>query len=279
MKAEDVMSSPVRVVSPDDTVAYARNQMIKHRISRVLVMEGGKLAGIITKKDLAYRLRQTEPIWRRRPIDRIPVSVLMTPDPLTIGPATPMREIAALMLDRSISGLPVVNEGEVLGIVTKSDILRSAAARSLTTPVSGLMESPVTVSRYHSLDHIVDLLSERDEKLIVANNDGTLAGIITETNLAFFIYRDESGGIPERDIKVLRKEAAGGRKAYRYVQEVSAVAEDVMTHPVLTAPPETSAAEAVQMMIGRRINSVVIIRGQEVLGIVKRDNILQEVAK
>jgi len=279
MKAEDVMSSPVRVVSPDDTVAYARNQMIKHRISRVLVMEGGKLAGIVTKKDLAYRLRQTEPIWRRRPIDRIPVSVLMTPDPLTIGPATPMREIAALMLDRSISGLPVVNEGEVLGIVTKSDILRSAAARSLTTPVSGLMESPVTVSRYHSLDHIVDLLSERDEKLIVANNDGTLAGIITETNLAFFIYRDESGGIPERDIKVLRKEAAGGRKAYRYVQEVSAVAEDVMTHPVLTAPPETSAAEAVQMMIGRRINSVVIIRGQEVLGIVKRDNILQEVAK
>lgn len=279
MKAEDVMSSPVRVVSPEDTVAYARNQMIKHRISRVLVMDGGKLAGIFTKKDLAYRLRQTEPIWRRRPIDRIPVSVLMTPDPVTVRPETPMREIAALMLDRSISGLPVVNDGEVQGIVTKSDILRSAAARSLTTPVSALMESPVTVSRYHSLDHIIDLLSERDEKLIAVNNDGTLAGIITETNLAFFIYRDESGGIPERDIKMLRKEASGGRKAYRYVQEVSAVAEDVMTHPVLTVPPETSAADAVQMMIDRRINSVVIVRGSEVLGIVKRDNILQEVAK
>jgi CBS domain-containing protein len=279
MKAEDVMSSPVRVVSPEDTIAYARNQMIKHRISRVLVMDGGKLAGIFTKKDIVYRLRQTEPIWRRRPIDRIPISVLMTPDPVTIGPETPMREIAALMLDRSISGLPVVNDGEVIGIVTKSDILRSAAARSLTTPLSALMESPVTVSRYHSLDHIIDLLSERDEKLIAVNNDGTLAGIITETNLAFFIYRDESGGIPERDIKMLRKEASGGRKAYRYVQEASAVAEDVMTHPVLTAPPETSAADAVQMMIDRRINSVVIVRGSEILGIVKRDNILQEVAK
>ncbi|MDD4253977.1 MAG: CBS domain-containing protein [Methanofollis sp.] len=279
MKAEDVMSSPVRVVSPEDTVAYARNQMIKHRISRVLVMDGGKLAGIFTKKDIAYRLRQTEPIWRRRPIDRIPISVLMTPEPVAVGPDTPMREIAALMLDRSISGIPVLNDGEVIGIVTKSDILRSAAARSLTTPLSDLMENPVTVSRYHSLDHIIDLLSERDEKLIAVNNDGTLAGIITETNLAFFIYRDESGGIPERDIKMLRKEASGGRKAYRYVQEASAVAEDVMTHPVLTAPPETSAADAVQMMIDRRINSVVIVRGSEVLGIVKRDNILQEVAK
>ncbi|WP_342677315.1 CBS domain-containing protein [Methanofollis sp. UBA420] len=279
MKAEDVMSSPVRVVSPEDTVAYARNQMIKHKISRVLVMDGGKLAGIFTKKDIVYRLRQTEPIWRRRPIDRIPVSVLMTTEPVAVGPDTPMREIAALMLDRSISGIPVVNDGEVIGIVTKSDILRSAAARSLTTPLSDLMENPVTVSRYHSLDHIIDLLSERDEKLIAVNNDGTLAGIITETNLAFFIYRNESGGIPERDITMLRKEASGGRKAYRYVQEASAVAEDVMTHPVLTAPPETSAADAVQMMIDRRINSVVIVRGSEVLGIVKRDNILQEVAK
>ena len=279
MKAEDVMSSPVRVVSPDDTVAYARNQMIKHRISRVLVMEGDHLTGIITKKDLAYRLRQTEPIWRRRPIDRIPVSVLMTPGAVTIIAETPMREIAALMLDRMVSGLPVVNSETVLGIVTKSDILRSAAARSLTGPITALMEEPATVNRYHSLDHIIDLLSERDEKLIVVNNDGTLAGIITETNLAFYIYRNESGGIPEKDIKMLRKEASGGRKGYRYVQEVSVVAEDVMTHPVTTVPPEMSTADAVQIMIDHHINSVVIARGSEILGIVKRDNILQEVAK
>ncbi|TAJ43426.1 CBS domain-containing protein [Methanofollis fontis] len=279
MMAEDVMSSPVQVVTPEDTAAHARNLMIKHKVSRILVMEGDRLAGILTKKDLVYRLRQTEPIWRRRPIDRIPVSILMTESPVTIGPETPVREIAALMLDRMVSGLPVVNEGSVIGIVTKSDILRSEAAGALKIPVTGLMEEPVTISRYHSLDHIIDLLSERDEKLIVVNNDGTLAGIITETNLAFFEYANETGGIPEKDIKMLRKEASGGRKSYRYVTEVSAIAEDVMTHPVLTAPPETTAAEAVGLMINHHINSVVIARGSEILGIVKRDNILQEVAK
>ncbi|MDK2974428.1 MAG: hypothetical protein PWP08_799 [Methanofollis sp.] len=279
MKAEDVMSSPVRVVTPEDTAAHARNLMIKHRISRVLVMEGDRLAGIFTKKDLAYRLRQTEPVWRRRPIDRIPVSLLMTPAPIVVGQETSIREIAALMLDRMISGIPVVNNGEVTGIVTKSDILRSASVQTLDVPVTALMEEPVTVSRYHSLDHIVDLFSESGGKLIVVNNDGTLAGIITETNLAFFEYANESGEIPEKDIKMLRKETSGGRKSFRYIQEVSAVAEDVMTHPVVTTGPETTAAAAVKMMLDHHINSVVIVRGSEILGIVKRNNILQEVAK
>lgn len=279
MKAEDVMSSPVRVVTPEDTVAHARNLMIKHRISRVPVMEGDRLVGIFTKKDIAYHLRKTEPVWKRRPIDRIPVSILMTAAPAVAGPETSLREIAALMLDRMISGIPIVSGDEMIGLVTKSDILRSASARALDMPVTALMEEPVTVSRYHSLDHIVDLFSESGGKLIVVNNDGTIAGIITETNLAFFEYANDTGDIPEKDIKMLRKETSGGRKSYRYVLEASAVAEDVMTHPVVTADPDTTAAAAVKMMIDHHVNSVVIARGSEILGIVKRDNILQEVAK
>jgi CBS domain-containing protein len=78
MQASDVMTSPVFVVAPHENVAHARNLMLKHKISRLPVMDNGCLAGIITKKDIGYRLRQSEPVWRRRPIDNIPVSVLMT---------------------------------------------------------------------------------------------------------------------------------------------------------------------------------------------------------
>ena len=62
MRAIDVMSSPVYVVAPTDNVAYARNLMLKHRVSRLLVMEGDELRGFLTKKDIAYRLRQTEKV-------------------------------------------------------------------------------------------------------------------------------------------------------------------------------------------------------------------------
>ena len=67
MFARDVMTSPVYFVSPTETVAYARNLMVKHKISRVLVMEDGRLTGVLTKKDIAYRLHQGEPAWRRSP--------------------------------------------------------------------------------------------------------------------------------------------------------------------------------------------------------------------
>jgi len=91
------MSSPVYIVSPGENVAHARNLMLKHRISRLPVIEAECLVGIITKKDIGYRLRQSEPIWRRRPIDHIPVSILMTRDPLTVRYETGVGEIASLI--------------------------------------------------------------------------------------------------------------------------------------------------------------------------------------
>ncbi len=45
MRAVDVMSSPVYVIAPTDNVAYARNLMLRHRVSRLLVMEGSELQG------------------------------------------------------------------------------------------------------------------------------------------------------------------------------------------------------------------------------------------
>ncbi len=279
MRAVDVMSSPVYVVAPTDNVAYARHLMLRHRISRLPVMERDGLQGILTKKDIAYRLRQSEPMWRRRPIDRIPVSVLMTPDPITIGPDTSIREIAAIMLDRDISGLPVMDDGRVVGIVTKSDVMRSARARGLSARVDEIMEDAVTVNRYHSLDHIIDTMKGGDGKLVVVNDNGSLAGIITESNLAFYEYLDKRMDLPHKDVMHLRKAAPAGRKRFRYVIEVSAVAEDIMSRPVITVAPDVPVSEAVGLMLEHRINSLVVMGGEEIKGIVKRDDIIKEVAK
>ena len=78
MFARDVMTDTVFFVSPKETIAYARNLMVKHKISRLLVMEDGRLTGILTKKDIAYHIRQGEPAWRRRPVDQIPVEAFAT---------------------------------------------------------------------------------------------------------------------------------------------------------------------------------------------------------
>jgi CBS domain-containing protein len=279
MRAVDVMASPVYVIAPTDNVAYARNLMLRHRVSRLPVMEGNELRGILTKKDIAYRLRQTEPLWRRRPIDRIPVSILMTENPITVMPGTSIHDIAATMLDRDISGLPVVEDGKMVGIVTKLDVMRSAHVRGLSARVDEIMEEAITVSRYHSLDHVINTIKGKNDKLIVVNDNGSLAGIITESNLAFYEYLDERMNLPRKDITHLRKEEPAGQKRFRYVVEVSAVAEDIMSRPVITVPPDASLQDAVGLMLENQINSLVVVEDGDIRGLLKRDDIIKVVAK
>jgi CBS domain-containing protein len=279
MKAGDVMSSPVYVVNTDENVSRARNLMLKHRISRLPVLEKSSLAGIITKKDIGYRLRQSEPLWRRRPIDSIPVSVLMTPDPVTVSRDASIDQVASLLIDRDVSGAPVVDSCEMVGIITKSDLMKSARIGSLSIRVDEVMEDAITVSRYHSLDHVIDLMRERNDKVVVVNNDGTLAGIVTESNLAFFLYSNERADLPVKDITRLRKEEPGGKKVMRYVYETAVVAEDLMSHPVITIAPGTLVRDAVAVMRDKGINSLIVVEDQVIRGIIKRDDIIREVAQ
>ena len=279
MKAGDVMSCPVYVVDTDENVSRARNLMLKHKISRLPVLEKSVLAGIITKKDIGYRLRQSEPLWRRRPIDSIPVSVLMTPDPVTVSRDASIDQVASLLIERDFSGVPVIDSREMVGIITKSDLMKSARIGSLSMRVEEIMEDVITVSRYHSLDHVIDLMRERNDKVVVVNNDGTLAGIVTESNLAFFLYSNEKSDLPVKDSTRLRKEEPGGKKVMRYVYETAVVAEDLMSHPVMTIPPGTLVREAVAVMRDQGINSLIVVEDQVIRGIIKRDDIIREVAQ
>ena len=283
MKARDVMSSPVYFVSPGETVAHARHVMVKHRISRVLRMKEGLLTGILTKKDLALRVRDREPAWRRRPIDRIPVETFASQEPTVVAPDAEIKKIAGIFVDRNISCVPVVESGNVVGIVTKTDLLNSTLAGKLKMPVREVMEPAVVLSRYHSLDHVMDTMSEKNDKLVVTNNDGTLAGVITETNLAFFEPFSRRPGSEKKAVTFLRKEETAGIKLNRYVFTASVIAEDVMSHPAITIGPGAKVSEAVAKMREYHVNSLVVVENDDtsgnILGIIKRDNIIQEVAK
>jgi CBS domain-containing protein len=273
------MTSPVQGVAPDATVAQARNLMVRHRISRLLVMEGEAIRGIITKKDIAYRMRQGEPPWRRRPLDRVPVGALMTEGPVTVAPDTGAQEIARTFAHKTISSVPVVEGGSVVGIVTKTDLMKSVLVRQLVCPVSDVMEDVATVTRYHSLDHVIAVMQERHDKVIVLDDDGKPAGIITETNLAF--YADEPGvsGAARKEIPVVRKRKADGSGGLALLAIPPVTAEDVMTSPVVTTAPDVPMPDALALMKNHHINSLVVMENDAVAGIIKRDDIIKEVAK
>jgi CBS domain-containing protein len=279
MLARDVMTAPVFFVSPRDTIAYARNLMVKHKISRLLVMDEGRLTGMLTKKDIAYRLLQGEPEWRRRPVDQIPVEVFASGKPTVVSPDTGIKKIAEILVSKNISCVPVVENRSVVGIVTKTDLMKSGLVRALSGTAGVVMEDVATVSRYHSLDHVITVMSERNDKVVVMNNEGTIAGIITETNLAFFDNVQKIAGVAGKDVTIKRRERAEGTHSHTLRSAASVIAEDIMTSPVITIPSETPIPKALELMSKNHINSLVVMDKGAISGIIKRDDIIKEVAK
>lgn len=110
------MSRDPVCISPDDTLATAKELMDTGRFRRLPVMNNGKLVGIITERDLRQH-------WGY--LDSTKVDAAMTPDPVTITPRVTAENVARLMLQHKIGGLPVVENGQLVGIVSISDLLRA----------------------------------------------------------------------------------------------------------------------------------------------------------
>jgi CBS domain-containing protein len=279
MKIKDIMSAPVYVVSPDENVARARNLMLRHKIGRLVIVENNKPIGIVTKKDITRRLNQAEPQWRRRPIDDIPVRKVMTESLITIFPDATPRQLAELMSENNIGGLPVVNKKEdVIGIVTKWDLIRYFSELELDFKVKDLNIDPaLTVHRHHTISHIIhELQANSVDRAIVLEDNDMPVGIITNSNLTFTEMKDKIGGLPQKVIKMTRKESAAGRKQNRYVDEVPLVAEDIMSSPIISVNGEDLATYAAGLMVKERINGVSVI-GNGVMGILTGENIIKTI--
>ncbi|NJD52736.1 MAG: CBS domain-containing protein [Candidatus Methanoperedens sp.] len=279
MKVRDIMSAPVFVVSPDENVAHARKLMLRHKIGRLVIVENNKPIGMVTKKDIVKRLNQAEPQWRRRPIDDIPVRKVMTESLITIFPDATPKQLAELMTENNIGGLPVVNnKNEVIGIATKWDLISYFSKLDNDMRVKDMQIDPaLTVHRHHTINHIIHELqvNSTDRAIVLEDNDMPV-GIITNSNLTFTEMKDKTGGLPQKEIKMTRKESAAGRKQNRYVTEVPLVAEDIMSSPIINVNYEDLATYAAGLMVKERINGLSVL-GNGVKGILTGENIIKTI--
>jgi acetoin utilization protein AcuB len=119
MKVKDRATSPAECIPPDMLFRDALALMREKGCRRLPVIDGGKLVGIVTDRDLLRAVM--------RYIDA-PVEVrdLMTTSVVTTGMEDSLREAARTMMERRLGGLPVVDaDGQVQGIVTETDIFRT----------------------------------------------------------------------------------------------------------------------------------------------------------
>ncbi len=115
--ARDFMASPVRTIRPQTTIAEAQRVLFRYGHSGVTVVDAEEqLVGIISRRDLDFALHHG--------FSHAPVKGYMTRNVKTISPDTPLPHIEEMMVANDVGRLPVMQGQKLVGIVTRTDVLR-----------------------------------------------------------------------------------------------------------------------------------------------------------
>jgi len=173
MNVKDFMTSDaVSVEIPgnrDDVL-----QILKRTgISGVPVLKDGRLVGIITRKDLLRKAEETQ------------LGLLMTPDPVTIGPDATIQEAATMMVTHSVRRLPVVEDGSLLGLLSVADLIAALAQMKIKDEIKGLYTSQTFAIWEETPLPLVGRIMEISgfEAIPILDAESTLQGIISERDL------------------------------------------------------------------------------------------------
>ena len=115
-------------VAPDAPVLEAIRAMAEHAVGALLVMQGEKLAGIISERDYARKV-----ILMGRSSSDTPVSQIMTAQVITVEPSQSTQQCMQIMTDRRVRHLPVVQGERVLGMLSIGDLVRAVLAEQAQT--------------------------------------------------------------------------------------------------------------------------------------------------
>ncbi len=122
------MTRPVISVAPDTPLNDALHLMRSEHIRRMPVVSHGKLVGIVSMKDLlnaSPSQATTLSIWELNyMLSKLTVDSCMHRELLTVSEDTPIEEAARIMADQRVGGLPVLRGGEVVGMITETDLFK-----------------------------------------------------------------------------------------------------------------------------------------------------------
>lgn len=133
-RAKDLMSSPVKTIQADETIAHAGDLLTRYNINALPVMDQGRVAGLIT--------RQIVEKAAFHGFKESPVRDYMTSEFATVSPRTPLSKVQEIIVSLNQRFLPVVEKGNLVGAITRTDLLRWLSARSQGFPTSIIEPDP-----------------------------------------------------------------------------------------------------------------------------------------
>jgi len=265
MQIKNIMSEEIVTIDKDQIVFDGLKLMKKNRISRLPVINtNGKhekeLVGIVSEKDIATKLGSSK--YGDLPPSHFHISTVMKKDFITVNKDMDIVEVANLLLENHIGGLPIMDNEEMVGIVSKSDFISTCKGRAYEKIlVEDIMSTNlVSVSSHDRLVHArrVMLDSKIGRLLISENNE--LAGILSSKDIirAMISFKKE---VPQNHQKAQIKEC---------------LVEQYMTHSIKKIKTTSTIAELAKDMLKTGYNGYPVVNEEDqVVGIITQSDLLK----
>jgi len=153
MPVKEIMSTNIIGISPNDTADIAAKRMSRHDVGNLIVMEGKKAIGIVTEEDFVRKLVAKNLLPRDSKIKDI-----MTSSLITISPNAGVISAMEIMVKRDIRRLPVINDSELVGIITYKDIL------SISPELNRILIDMININN-------IDLVERKEKEVIQGKCD------------------------------------------------------------------------------------------------------------
>jgi CBS domain-containing protein len=270
----DLMRSPVRVVGKDETIAHARNILLRERMSRLVVIDKNAPIGILTKKDVLKALSNFN--MRHRELDSISVKEVMRSPVKTIKESALIGEAAKLMVTENVRGLPVVDESNALvGMLTKTDLTQYFSEHfkgkhSVRDILDAKREIP-TVHRSHTIYRVIDQMDIFSTDRVIVVEDDKPIGMITETDLSFVRPYQGESYFKNRKTEI---EHVAPSRIY-----MLPTAEDIMaSNPISILQSEDSAAAA-EILVENGIGGMPVVdKDDKLIGMLTKFDFVRVIA-
>ncbi len=248
LKAGDIMSTNVAMVSPSSSVVSAAKIMSSNNVSCLIVSDNREVLGIVTETDM---LKKT--VASGNDFCKMKVEQIMSSPVRSVSPDLSVMDASSIMETENIRRLVVLDKGRSIGIITQTDVVRALASYTLTKEISEIMTNDVVViASSASVRAAAELMASKDISCLVATKNGAVVGVFTERDL------------------LKRVIAVKLNPEHTRLQQV-------MSCPVVSISREQSVLSAMKMLENIGIRRLVIMDGENLYGLITQTDILKAI--
>jgi predicted transcriptional regulator len=243
------------------------------------VTENGKITGLVTEKDLGFFLLTDK---TERKLDEIPLSKIVKKI-ISVDENTSLAKCAEIMLKKSIGSLVVKSKDDVVGIITKTDLVRYFTKTHSGEKIVGEYMSPYYAWQYSDTPLylvVQKMIDEKISRVILQNHDETPVGIVTFRDLFELALKqgkyenvlDNSDPIisvifPRKGF--ISESGFGG----------SVKVNDIMSNDIVSVDYDEDLAKAGKLLLEKNINGAAVLSGHgNIVGIISKTDIVKALA-